>query len=143
MWHQCRPENLDQLKELYAAHGLQARVDTFIHNLREAYEWADLIVSRAGAGLVMEISLVGRPVIFIPLPNAQGDHQGVNASFLVDAGRALLVREGEEFVARLQAAIEQVLTLDVYQQMCQAALPERPVDAAETIAKGVLRLVDG
>ena len=60
-----------------------------------AYKAADFIISRAGAGSVSELCMVGKPVIFIPSPNVAEDHQTKNALALVKKGAALMIREGE------------------------------------------------
>jgi UDP-N-acetylglucosamine--N-acetylmuramyl-(pentapeptide) pyrophosphoryl-undecaprenol N-acetylglucosamine transferase len=67
----------------------------FITDMAQAYAAADLIVSRAGAGSVSELSLVGKPVLFIPSPNVAEDHQTKNAQAMVAKGAALMLRESE------------------------------------------------
>ncbi len=71
------------------------KVRPFIDKMDLAYGAADIIVSRAGAGSVSELCLVGKPVIFIPSPNVAEDHQTKNAKALVAKGAALMIREKE------------------------------------------------
>ena len=73
----------------------QVRVCDFIREMPAAYAAADLIISRAGAGSVSELSLVGKPVIFIPSPNVAEDHQTKNAEAIAAEGAAVLIREAE------------------------------------------------
>ncbi|XLS29981.1 undecaprenyldiphospho-muramoylpentapeptide beta-N-acetylglucosaminyltransferase [Flavobacteriaceae bacterium M23B6Z8] len=71
------------------------KVVSFIANMDEAYAAADMIVSRAGAGSVSELAIVGKPVIFIPSPNVAEDHQTKNAKAVADKDAALLLKESE------------------------------------------------
>lgn len=82
--------------EQYKAHaGSQVVVRPFIAEMEAAYAAADLIISRAGAGSVSELCLVGKPVLFIPSPNVAEDHQTKNAQAMVEAEAALMLRESE------------------------------------------------
>lgn len=73
----------------------RVRVKAFINQMDMAYAAADLIISRAGAGSVSELCLVGKPVIFIPSPNVAEDHQTKNAQAIAKEGAAILIRESE------------------------------------------------
>lgn len=69
------------------------RVKAFINQMEFAYAAADIIISRAGAGSVSELCLVGKPVIFVPSPNVAEDHQTKNAEALVAKQAALMIKE--------------------------------------------------
>lgn len=69
------------------------KVMAFINKMDYAYASADVIISRAGAGSVSELSIVGKPVVFIPSPNVAEDHQTKNAMALVNKNAAVLVKE--------------------------------------------------
>ena len=71
----------------------RVRVRPFISDMASAYAAADLIISRAGAGAVSELSIVGKPVIFIPSPNVAEDHQTKNARAMSEIDAALLIAE--------------------------------------------------
>jgi len=71
------------------------KVHEFIKRMDLAYAAADLVVSRAGAIAISELSLVKKPVIFIPLPSAAEDHQSKNAKALVDKNAAFLIKDNE------------------------------------------------
>ena len=71
------------------------RVRAFIPEMEAAYAAADVIISRAGAGTVSELCLVGKPVLFIPSPNVAEDHQAKNARALVEKDAALCLEESE------------------------------------------------
>nr|WP_288933755.1 undecaprenyldiphospho-muramoylpentapeptide beta-N-acetylglucosaminyltransferase [uncultured Allomuricauda sp.] len=71
------------------------KVLAFVNRMDLAYAAADVIISRAGAGSVSELCLVGKPVIFIPSPNVAEDHQTQNAKALVAKDAAIMLRESE------------------------------------------------
>ncbi|OXG00822.1 UDP-N-acetylglucosamine-N-acetylmuramylpentapeptide N-acetylglucosamine transferase [Flavobacterium araucananum] len=82
--------------EEYKKHNQQnVRVVDFIERMDFVYAAADVIISRAGASSVSELSIVGKPVIFIPSPNVAEDHQTKNAQAIVDAKGAILLKESE------------------------------------------------
>lgn len=91
--HQCRSENQALLEQGYKENKVPATVITFINAMEETYKWADIVIARAGAGLVRELELAGRPAIMIPLPNAQ--EQLSNANDLAKRGQAIVVQELE------------------------------------------------
>ena len=69
--------------------------ETFISNMKEAYEMADVVISRAGAIAISEICIMGKPSVLIPLSTAAEDHQTKNAMALVDNDAAILVQDNE------------------------------------------------
>lgn len=71
----------------------QVKVHAFLNRMDFAYAAADVIISRAGAGSVSELCIVGKPVIFIPSPNVAEDHQTKNAKALVAENAAILLKE--------------------------------------------------
>ncbi len=143
VWHQCRAEALDKVRAGYATSGCPVRVESFIEDMAAAYTWSDLIISRAGAGAVMEIGAVNRPTIFVPFPSSQGNHQYHNAKTLEERGKALIVEQGEKFQERLFAAIEMLLHQPTYDAMLQQEAGRRSLTAADEIAREGIRLVDG
>lgn len=79
-----------------AAKGLTGVVVTkFISDMGSAYAAADLVVSRAGAGSISELELLGKPCVLVPSPNVSEDHQTKNAMALVDKDAAVLVTDAE------------------------------------------------
>ena len=73
----------------------EVKVVSFINEMNKAFAAADIIISRAGASSVSELSIVGKPVLFIPSPNVAEDHQTKNAMALVKEDAAILVRESD------------------------------------------------
>jgi len=91
--HQTGSRTLDVAAAAYADNSIDAELLPFIDDMAAAYAWADLVVCRAGALTVAELSAAGLPAIFIPFPAAVDDHQTVNAQPLVAAGAAAIMQE--------------------------------------------------
>ena len=85
---QCRPEDIEGVRARYAALGIPADLATYLPDLPERLGWAHLVIARAGASTIAELSAAGRPAILVPLPSATDDHQTANARELHDAGGA-------------------------------------------------------
>ncbi|HSN64661.1 MAG TPA: undecaprenyldiphospho-muramoylpentapeptide beta-N-acetylglucosaminyltransferase [Azonexus sp.] len=93
--HQAGEKHIEALKANYAAAGVPAHCVPFIEDMAGAYEWADLVVCRAGALTVAELAAAGVASILVPFPHAVDDHQTGNAKFLVNVGGAFLLPQGE------------------------------------------------
>lgn len=89
---QCGRSYFDTYKTCCSGH---VKVFDFINRMDLAYDAADIIISRAGAGSVSELCIVGKPVIFIPSPNVAEDHQTRNAEALVKKNAALMLKESD------------------------------------------------
>lgn len=92
---QVRPEDMDQVRAAYERMGLAADLRGFFDDVPQRLAEASLVISRAGASSIADISLIGRPAILIPYPHAMDDHQTANAAGLVSAGGAFVIREEE------------------------------------------------
>ena len=96
VWHQSGDLHLDLVREAYGSLlDLEVKVTAFIEDMAAAYAWADLVLCRAGALTVSELSIMGRPALLVPLPQAIDDHQTANARFLADPGGGDLLRQDE------------------------------------------------
>ena len=91
--HQAGERTIAEAQSAYAAHDIDVQLQTYIEDMAEAYAWADLVVCRAGALTVAELSAAGLPAIFVPFPLAVDDHQTANARPMADAGAAALLPE--------------------------------------------------
>ncbi|MGH8189562.1 MAG: UDP-N-acetylglucosamine--N-acetylmuramyl-(pentapeptide) pyrophosphoryl-undecaprenol N-acetylglucosamine transferase, partial [Steroidobacteraceae bacterium] len=107
--HQAGERHLEQARELYAKHNVQADVRAFIDDMAEAYAWADLVVSRSGALTVSELAAAGLPAIFVPFAAAVDDHQTLNAKFLVDAQAGISIPEAQLTPPRLAEELRKLL----------------------------------
>lgn len=91
--HQTGEKHYPTTEALYREHGVNAEVTSFITDMAEALAWADLVVCRAGALTVAELSAAGVASILIPFPFAIDDHQTANAQWLVNLGAAELYQQ--------------------------------------------------
>lgn len=130
--HQTGTAMQAEVQGRYQNLGIAAEVSAFIDDMAAAYQWADLIVCRAGAMTVSEVAARGLPAIFVPLLHAIDDHQTANARFLTDAGAALLLPQPELNTANLRKLINQAMTS--LSSMSQAAKQQAKLHAAETVA---------
>ncbi len=132
--HQAREEDMERVKQFYAEQGMRADVQTFFQDVPRRMSEAQLVISRAGASSVADISVIGRPSILIPLAAAIRDEQTANARALVESGAAILIQESDLSVDALKDAIEKILgDAETAHQMAQAALAEGLPDATDRL----------
>ena len=93
--HQTGENDFAEVSAAYLAAGVKATVVPFIDNMAAEYRAADLIVCRAGATTLAEVTACGKPCIFIPFPHAVDDHQRKNAEALLKTGAGFMVLERE------------------------------------------------
>jgi UDP-N-acetylglucosamine--N-acetylmuramyl-(pentapeptide) pyrophosphoryl-undecaprenol N-acetylglucosamine transferase len=99
--HQTGERDLEMVREGYRAAGLPARVEPFLFAMDREMTGADLVVSRAGATTLAELTAAGRPSILVPLPTATDDHQRRNADAVVRAGAAVMLEQKDLTGSRL------------------------------------------
>jgi UDP-N-acetylglucosamine--N-acetylmuramyl-(pentapeptide) pyrophosphoryl-undecaprenol N-acetylglucosamine transferase len=88
---QCRPEDIEQVRARYGALGIPAELATYLPDLPERLGWAHLVIGRAGASTIAELTAAGRPAILVPYPGATDDHQSFNAREMAKAGGARMI----------------------------------------------------
>ena len=140
--HQAGQGREPPVREAYAhANVVGARVVSFIDDVAQAIADADLVIARAGAGTIAEITAIGRAALLVPFPHAADDHQAKNAQSLARAGAAVCVLQGES--ERLAVEIGRLLTDDAARRTMadRARACGRP-DAAARVAKDLLALGD-
>jgi UDP-N-acetylglucosamine--N-acetylmuramyl-(pentapeptide) pyrophosphoryl-undecaprenol N-acetylglucosamine transferase len=103
--HQSGETDYAHVVEAYKQRGLKGKIIPFIEDMAEAYQRADLVVSRAGATTVSELAALGKPSILIPYPFAANGHQETNALMLVRVGGAEMLLEQELSGERLAALL--------------------------------------
>jgi len=91
--HQTGDADQQPVKEAYHRNNIRCTVQSFFDNMAELYSWADLLICRAGATTVAEITALGKAVIFIPFPYAADNHQVLNAGTLAEDGAAEMIIE--------------------------------------------------
>jgi len=105
---QCRPDDIDAVRNRYAALNIPAELLTYIEDMPDKLAEAHLIIARAGASTIAELTAAGRPAILIPLPIATDDHQTINAREMAKAGGARMIPQDEFTPEVLAAQIEAV-----------------------------------
>jgi UDP-N-acetylglucosamine--N-acetylmuramyl-(pentapeptide) pyrophosphoryl-undecaprenol N-acetylglucosamine transferase len=93
--HQTGEKDLDTVKETYSSKGFKGTVLPFAYEMADAYAVADLIISRAGATTLAELTACGKAAILVPYPHAAGNHQEINARKLWDVGAAQMILDRE------------------------------------------------
>lgn len=136
VWHQTGKRHLETTHQQYMQCGVTARVDDFIHDMSQPYQWADVIICRSGALTIAEIAAVGVPAILIPFPQAIGDHQTANARFLAESHAAILLPQTECTPMRLYEILSELMThpaqrLEMANRCRQLAKPKATVQVAE------------
>jgi UDP-N-acetylglucosamine--N-acetylmuramyl-(pentapeptide) pyrophosphoryl-undecaprenol N-acetylglucosamine transferase len=142
--HQTGERDVEMVRAAYAAAGIQADVQPFFYDMGRRVGAADLIICRAGATTIAEISAAAKPAILIPLPTATDDHQRRNAEALAAAGAAEVLLQSEATGSVLAGRIKQ-LAVDAQRRArlsAQARKFARP-DAAKVIADRAMELMSG
>jgi UDP-N-acetylglucosamine--N-acetylmuramyl-(pentapeptide) pyrophosphoryl-undecaprenol N-acetylglucosamine transferase len=91
--HQTGPQNYEEVSARYEDNGFPAEVLPYIDNMPGYFAKADLVLCRAGASTMAEITAAGKPAILIPFPHATDDHQRKNAEALAVRGAAVLLHQ--------------------------------------------------
>jgi len=107
--HQVGELHIDAMQQTYAHATFEAQVIAFIEDMAAAYQWADLVICRAGALTISELAQVGVASILIPFPHAVDDHQTHNARFLSDENAAILLPQSELTIEKLTNIINELL----------------------------------
>jgi UDP-N-acetylglucosamine--N-acetylmuramyl-(pentapeptide) pyrophosphoryl-undecaprenol N-acetylglucosamine transferase len=139
VWHQTGKNNADSTAEAYHLAKYPVKVVEFIENMAEAYEWADLVICRAGALTVSELAQAGVPSILVPFPHAVDDHQTHNAKYLVAQGAAILIQQRDLNPAKLASAISELLNPSRLAQMAAAAQACATPEALTQVVAMVLK----
>jgi len=129
--HQTGSSMRDQVEASYKALGVHAEVKDFISDMVSTYQWADLIICRAGAMTISEVAAIGVPAILIPLPGAIDDHQTANAKYLTDAGAGRILAQKDLNKTTLVTAINEML--NHLEPMSKAAKQSARLDATEVV----------
>ena len=131
-------ENVKTLVSLSFSENIS--VHGFINRMDYAYAAADIIVSRAGAGTISELCLVGKPVILVPSPNVAEDHQTKNAMALSEKGAAVLITDDQTVKTLVCEAVKLVSNITKRDKLSENILRMADRDADIRIAEEVLKL---
>lgn len=141
--HQARPEDLERVRTYYDNELITADVQTFFDDVPRRMADAQLVISRSGASTVADVSIVGRPAIWVPYAGAIRNEQTANARQLVEAGAAEIMSEAEFEVVPLTRKLAALLSdgpgmMEMSQKALACGVPdatERLVTLVETLAK--------
>ncbi len=141
---QCRPDDIEQVREAYAKIGVKARLETFFTDMAAQLAACHLFIGRSGAGTVAEVTAAGRPAIFVPYPWHADQQQKRNAEAVADLGGAWVMTQGgfteEALLARIETFLQNPETLFRAAETARAC--GRP-DAARRLGNLVTELVSG
>lgn len=107
---QARPEDIDRVTALYAAEAIPAEIAPFFNDIPTRMSEAQIVITRAGASTIADLTVIGRPAILVPFAAATGDHQTANAAGLVQQGAAALLPERSFEVDALSQLLERILS---------------------------------
>ena len=143
VWHQSGRNKLNQTEQAYANLKHPKRIAEFIDDMPTAYQWADVVICRAGALTVAELAQSGNVGIFVPLPIAVDDHQTANANYLVSRDAGVMIPQNK---LTAEALAEQLLQWQqqpsVLQTMRENALAAARPKAAEAVAQLCLQVIE-
>lgn len=105
---QCRAEDIERVRKVYADLEIPADLATYIEDMPEKLSWAHLVIARAGASTLAELTAAGRPAILVPLPSAMDDHQTANVREMVDAGGARSIPQAKFTPVELAKQIQKM-----------------------------------
>jgi UDP-N-acetylglucosamine--N-acetylmuramyl-(pentapeptide) pyrophosphoryl-undecaprenol N-acetylglucosamine transferase len=137
--HQAGEKHLEMLRQNYLASGVRGELVAFIDDMARRYAEADLVICRAGAVTVAELSAGGVASILVPFPHAVDDHQTANARFLADHGAAILIQQRDlapEKLAALIGSLDRAALLEMARKARSLGKPE----AARIVATRCMEL---
>ena len=135
---QCRPEDIDQARAAYATIGAKAELSTYVEDMGGALANTHIVIARAGASTIAELTAVGRPAILVPLPTAMDNHQVYNTEEMAAAGGAVMILQSDFTPERVAREIE-AMAARLPEAAAAAASVGRP-DAGVKLADLVERL---
>jgi len=140
--HQTGELDETQVRKKYAELGINAMVQSFFSEMAEIYSQADLVVSRAGATTLAELTVFHKPAILVPFPFAADNHQEINGRYLVEAGGGIMFKQSELDGEKLGLEIKHLLadTALLAEMAANSGKIARP-EATGTIVNGCMELL--
>jgi UDP-N-acetylglucosamine--N-acetylmuramyl-(pentapeptide) pyrophosphoryl-undecaprenol N-acetylglucosamine transferase len=137
--HQAGGAHLETLRSNYASAGVEGELVAFIDDMATRYAEADLVICRAGAITVAELSTGGVASVLVPFPHAVDDHQSANAAFLASRGAAILLPQSELTPERLAALLRESERAALLEMARRARALGKP-EAAQMVAERCMEL---
>lgn len=138
--HQTGKKDFDYVKALYSDNGVHADVLPFIDDMAGAYGKSDLVIARAGAGTIAEITALGKPSILVPFPYAAHNHQLENAKILEDEGASVLIEDKDATPEKLAHTLTKLLDKDKLNMMSANARKLGKPEASKVIVDELYKL---
>lgn len=140
--HQTGKQDKEEVESKYRNAGVDAEVYEFIDDMENIYPRVDLVIARAGASTLAELSALGKPSILIPYPYAAGNHQVLNAKKFSDAGAAEVIFESELTPQLLAEKLKSVMgSTERQRSMALNARHLFKEDSAKRIIESVIELI--
>jgi UDP-N-acetylglucosamine--N-acetylmuramyl-(pentapeptide) pyrophosphoryl-undecaprenol N-acetylglucosamine transferase len=141
--HQTGTKDYENIRSAYRKAGFRGTITPFIYQMGEAYAVADIVISRAGATTLAELTALGKPAILIPYPHAAGNHQEINGKKLLEMGAAKMIRDrelkGETLAYHIRELYaNETMREEIKRNSMSVGRPEaceRVVDIAESLIK--------
>ncbi|WP_349928236.1 undecaprenyldiphospho-muramoylpentapeptide beta-N-acetylglucosaminyltransferase [Acinetobacter sp. A1-4-2] len=142
VYHQCGQNHAETTRARYADKpvSLQVEVQPFIEDMAKAYADADLIICRAGALTVTEITTAGVAAVFVPLPSAVDDHQTANAKFLAKTGAAKICPQATLTPDSLKELLVPLMNRQLLSEMAVKARQQAQPDATQHVVRLIQEL---
>jgi UDP-N-acetylglucosamine--N-acetylmuramyl-(pentapeptide) pyrophosphoryl-undecaprenol N-acetylglucosamine transferase len=139
---QCRPEDVKRVRSLYSTFGIEADISSFFSDMPDRIASAHLVICRAGASTVAELTTIGRPAILVPYMHAVDDHQSQNAYAVDEIGGGWLIPENNLTTEILSDRLESLLSVPrILENAGSAAKAAGIPDAASRLADIVTDLI--
>jgi UDP-N-acetylglucosamine--N-acetylmuramyl-(pentapeptide) pyrophosphoryl-undecaprenol N-acetylglucosamine transferase len=137
---QCRAEDIEEVRSKYAQLGIPADLATYFPDIPSRLAWSHLIIARAGASTIAELTAAGRPAILIPLPTATDNHQVSNAREMAKAGGARMILQSKftpvELAKQMQKlGLEPAALANAAERAKSVGRPDAAKDLADLIER--------
>ena len=141
--HQTGDKDVEGVRRAYEKYDIDVQVEPFFKKMSLVYKEADLVVSRAGATTLAEISVLGKPAILIPYPHAADNHQQKNGEYYVEGGGAIQFIQKKLTADQLGQAVKELLIDSRKREKMSAAMRKLSYpDAAERIVKCCIERIE-
>jgi len=132
---QCRKENLEQVREMYKEMGVNADLNSFFEDIPARLASSHIVIARAGASTISELTVAGRPAILIPYMHAKDDHQSFNAKVIESEGAAIVISEKEITPEILAAKLQEMIkSKNMLSDMAKKSLSLGELKASKNLA---------
>jgi UDP-N-acetylglucosamine--N-acetylmuramyl-(pentapeptide) pyrophosphoryl-undecaprenol N-acetylglucosamine transferase len=137
---QCREEDIERVRARYSELAIPADLATYLPDLPERLGWSHIVIARAGASTIAELTMAGRPAILVPLPIATDDHQTANAREMAASGGARVIKQSQFTPAELakqmqKLGLEPEALMNAAGRARGAGYPEATPDLADLVER--------